>query len=200
MKGHKRTEENDVTLAVVLVVFISLWRYIPETVDKLTIGRILAVLLLLPFLWRYLKKRSEYRDTLPPVPYPVEYEWKQDFGNKIKNTKEIVGLSVFLVTSFYVEYFAFLYALAVYGIMEFAQYFLLESKRKIFENLLAVTMIVVFMIVIVLWVTSDFFSAGAVFLFLAAFLILFVWLFWAEGIDWLLCKILHASGRSRRKY
>lgn len=154
----------------------------------------------MPFLWRYLQKRSEYKDTLPPVPYPVEYEWKQDFGNKIKNTKEIVGILVFLVMSFYVEYKAFYFAVAAYGIMEFAQYLLLESKREILESLLAVTMIAVFMIVIVLWVTSDFFSAGAVFLFLVVFCILFIWLFWGEGIDWLLYKIRYASGRSRRKY
>ena len=193
-------DDNEKLAVAFLAIFTLIWLYVPETYDKLNIERILAVAFLLLFSWRYMRKRSEYKDSQPVVSVPAEYKWKQDFGSKVKNTKEIVGILVFLVMSFYFEENAIYFAVLAFGAMRLAQYLLLEPKREILESLLAIVLIAGFVIVIALWAASRFFSAGLAALFLVAFFILFIWLFWGDGLDWVLYRIRHASGKSRRKY
>jgi hypothetical protein len=183
----------------VMFMTILTWFSIQEIADdELNVTRILAVFFLLLFLWRYLRKSSAPKDTL--LVSPLENKWREDIGNKIKDTKEIAAACFFLVSSFYVGYNAFYFALAAYVVMRLVEYLLLESKVKILENVLAIAMIAGFFIAIMLWVTSDFFSPVLAILFLLAFCIVFIVIFWIYGFDRFLYRISRARGRRSRKY
>ncbi len=183
--------------ANIIFMTVVTWFSIREIIDdELNILRILAGFFILVSLWRYLQKRAAYEDT--PIVSLLERGWREDLGNKIKDTKEIIASCLFLVATFYVGYNAFFVALAAYVIMRLAGYLLLEPKVKILEDIFAVAMIAGFFIVIILWVPSDFFSPVAAVLFLIVFLIVFVMIFWIFGFDWFYYRIRGSRGRRPR--
>ena len=175
------------------------WFSVQEILDdELTVTRILAVGVLLLFLWRYMRKSPAQEDNV--IVSLLESRWRADIGNKIKDTKEIAAACLFLVSSFYIGYNAFYFALIAYVVMRLAEYLLLEPKVKILENLFAIAMIAVFFIVIILWAASDYFSPVLAALFLLAFCIVFIMIFWIYGFDWFLLRIRRARGKRSRKW
>lgn len=183
--------------ANILFMTMVIWFSIQEIADdEFNTLRILAGFFILIALWRYLRKRQAREDT--PLVFVLENKWREDIGNKIKDTKEIAAACLFLVATFYVGYNAFSFLLVAYAVMRLAEYLLLESKVKILENVLAFAMIVGFFIVIIFWVPSDFFSPVLAVLFLVVFLIVFVMIFWVFGFDRVLYRIRGSRGKCPR--
>jgi len=147
-----------------------------------------AVCAFLLSLWKSVRKRPEHKET-PEITLPAEIKWREDIGSKIKKTKEIAALIIFLVAFVFTEYNAFYVALAAYAVMRFVQYLLLEPQRKVLEDVLAIVMIAGFLIIVIVWAMTDFFSPAGAALFFLLFLVSFVWLFWGGGFDKLWYKI-----------
>lgn len=164
--------------------------------DRLNILRILAVVFLLLFLWRYLRESPAQKE--PQLVSPLESRWREDIGNKIKDTKEVAATCLFLILSFYVGYNAFYFSLVAYAVMRLIEYFLLESRVQILENVFAFAMIAGFFVVIILWAASDFFSPVLAALFLLAFCFAFIMIFWIYGYDWFLYRVRRALGKKRK--
>lgn len=193
MKGKMNPDERGssryiVYLAIVVIgLIVVAWLHtegrLTLTEDyRLSILIFGAVCAFLLSLWKSLRKSPEPKKT-PEITLPTETKWREDIGSKIKKTKEIAAVIIFLVAFVFMEYNAFYVALAAYAVMRFVQYLLLEPQRKILEEVLAVAMIAGFIIIMILWAMTDFFFPVAAALFLLIFLILFLWLFWGRGFD-----------------
>lgn len=128
-------------------------------------------------------KRSEHKVTPTGMTFPAEIKWRENLGNRIKETKAIAALISFLIAALFMGRNAFYLAFAVYAGLRFTQYLFLNPKREILKDALAIIMIVVFLVIVIIWAKVDiFFPAGAV-LFVIFFLLLFMYLFWGGGLD-----------------
>lgn len=149
---------------------------------ELTILTVIAGVALVVSVLIYLK-RSEHKVTPTGMTFPAEIKWRENLGNRIKETKVIAALISFLIAAVFIGRSAFYLAFAVYAGLRFAQYLFLNPKREIFKDALAIIMIVAFLVIVIIWARVDiFFPAGAV-LFVIFFLLLFMYLFWGGGLD-----------------
>jgi small-conductance mechanosensitive channel len=130
------------------------------------------------------KNRSVSRSVSPgAAALPEETRWREDIGKKIKKTKEIVSVVSFVVAFVFTGYNAAFIAAAVYALMRFIQYVLLEPQWKIRKDICAVIAIVGFLGIIILWASHpSIFSPVLAFLLLLVFCFLFIVHFYLGGL------------------
>lgn len=192
MKPDEKGQSPDIWFFVFVLIAVIIFRIdisevaglddiLGET-PELTILMITAGAALVVSLWNY-SRRSEHKETPAGMTFPTEIKWRENVGNRIKETNAIVALISFLIAAVFIGLNAFYLAFAVYTGMRLAQYIFLGPKREILRNALAIIMIVGFLVVVIVWVVVDiFFPTGAV-LFVIFFILLFVYLFWGGGLD-----------------
>jgi hypothetical protein len=188
---EKSKLSDSVFLIFAIIALIFLRTDIPEITrldnilgedPEFTILVIIAGSALVIMLLHYVK-RSEHGVTPPATTSPTEVKWRENTGNRIRETKGIVALISFLIAGVFMGYNALYLAFAVYVCMRLAQYLFLNPKRETLKDALAIIMILVLLVVVIVWVAVDILFPEGTVLFVIFYILLFVYLFWGGGLD-----------------
>jgi small-conductance mechanosensitive channel len=173
-------------LVVVAASAVFVWLHTQEGIPLVeSLGYTVLITLALAAILKAFQKYVQKNRSVSPgaAVLPEETRWRADIGKKIKKTKEIAAVVSFVVAFIFTGYNAAFIAAAVYALMRFIQYLLLEPQWKIRKDICAVIAIAGFLGIIILWAAHpSIFSPVLAFLLLLVFCFLFIVHFYLGGL------------------